>query len=84
VLADLGTLAWTGDDGLDRREIDYLVEVSGDLGDPQLEAELHHDPRWVTLAEARSLLDGTHPSDELVWTVVERAFQVLASEQPRR
>jgi 8-oxo-dGTP pyrophosphatase MutT (NUDIX family) len=77
VIADLGTLEWTGDDGLARREIDYLVKAVGDLGRPLLEAELHLDPRWVDLAEARALLDGSHQSDGLVRGVVERAYQVL-------
>jgi 8-oxo-dGTP pyrophosphatase MutT (NUDIX family) len=82
VLADLGTLQWTGNDGLDRREIDYLVEVSGDLARPRLEAELHHDPRWVSLDEARNLLDGSHQSDRMVRIVVERAFTIIAQQRP--
>ena len=77
VLTDLGLLEWTGNDGLDRREVDYLVEVAGDLAQPQLETELHHDPRWVSRDEAAELLDGSHPSDELVRIVVERAFEAL-------
>lgn len=82
VLADLGTLHWTGNDGLDRREIDYLVEVSGDLARPRLEAGLHHDPRWVSLDEARNLLDGSHQSDRMVRIVVERAFTIIAQQRP--
>lgn len=77
VVTDLGLLEWTGNDGLDRREVDYLVEVTGDLDHPQLERELHHDPRWVGREEALGLLDGTHPSDELVRIVVERAFEAI-------
>ena len=79
VLTDLGTLRWTGNDGVDRHEIDYLVEVSGDLQRPQLESELHLDPRWVDRGQALALLDGTHPSDEIVRVVVERAFEVLSA-----
>jgi len=79
VLADLGTLEWTGNDGVDRREIDYLVEASGDPAHPRLEAGLHLDPRWVTLDEARGLLDGSHQSDGMVRIVVERAFVTLES-----
>jgi 8-oxo-dGTP diphosphatase len=78
VAADLGTLKWTGDDGLERHEVDYLVEVSGDLGRPAIEVDRHLDPRWVDRDEALALLDGTHPSDELVRPVVERAFAMLA------
>jgi 8-oxo-dGTP diphosphatase len=78
LIADLGTLEWTGDDGGHRHEIDYLVEVSGDLTRPRLEADLHLDPRWVDLDEALVLLDGTHESDGIVRTVTERAFAVLS------
>ena len=78
VMADLGTLTWTGDDGLRRQEVDYLVEVSGNLDRPQIEADRHLDPRWVNRQEALALLDGSHPSDELVRPVVERSFEVLA------
>jgi 8-oxo-dGTP pyrophosphatase MutT (NUDIX family) len=78
VVADLGTLKWTGDDGLERHEIDYLVEVSGNLDRPQIEADRHLDPRWVNRDEALALLDGSQPSDELVRPVVERGFAVLA------
>jgi len=78
IVADLGTLSWTGDDGLARHEVDYLVEVAGDLAEPRVEADLHLDPRWVDRDEATALLDGSHPSDELVRPVVERAFAALA------
>lgn len=79
VLAELGTMSWTGDDGLDRREVDYLVEVGGDLARPVVEVDRHLDPRWVTREEALALLDGSHPSDELVRPIVERAFAILGS-----
>jgi 8-oxo-dGTP diphosphatase len=79
IMTDLGTLEWTGNDGLDRREVDYLVEVTGDLLHARLEQELHHDPRWVDRDEALALLDGTYPSDRLLRTVVERAFDALAA-----
>jgi 8-oxo-dGTP diphosphatase len=78
VVADLGVMRWIGDDGVERHEIDYLVEVAGDLDRPVIEAELHLDPRWVDRESALALLDGSHPSDRLVRQVVERAFDVLA------
>ena len=79
IITDLGTLDWTGNDGLARREIDYLIEASGDLQHPQLEQELHHDPRWVDREQALALLDGTHQSDGIVRIVVDRAFEALAA-----
>jgi 8-oxo-dGTP diphosphatase len=80
VVADLGTVQWTGDDGLDRHEVDYLVQVSGDLERPSIETDRHLDPRWVDRDEALALLDGSHPSDELVRPVVERAFAILSGD----
>lgn len=77
VVADLGTVQWTGDDGLDRHEVDYVVAVSGDLERPSIEKDRHLDPRWVDREEALALLDGSHASDELVRPIVERAFDVL-------
>ena len=77
VIADVGVTTWTGDDGADRHEIDFLVEVRGDLHKPRIEPGLHLDPRWVDSDAAMALLDGSHPSDELVRPVVERAFGVI-------
>ena len=77
VLADLGMMRWTGDDMTERHEIDFLVEVSGDLDRPRIESGLHLDPRWVDRDGALALLDGSHPSDGLVRPVVERAFDQL-------
>jgi 8-oxo-dGTP diphosphatase len=39
VLAELGEVSWIGSDGEPRREIDYLVEVDGDLNAPRLERD---------------------------------------------
>src|SRR4029453_7698389 len=36
-IAELGEMRWAGDDGIPRRELDYLIEVDGDLNAPRLE-----------------------------------------------
>jgi len=77
VLDDLGVTTYTGEDGVARHEVDFLVEVEGDLAAPRIEERLHSDPRWVDRAEALALLDGAHHSDELLRPVVERAFDML-------
>jgi 8-oxo-dGTP pyrophosphatase MutT (NUDIX family) len=77
VAANLGELAWVGDDGIPRHEVDFLVEVGGDLDRPILEQAQHADPRWVDRDEALALLDGSHVSDALLRPVVERAFEAL-------
>jgi len=79
VLDDLGVTTYTGEDGLERHEVDYLVEVDGELAAPRIEARLHLDPRWVDRQEALALLTGAHRSDALLRPVIERAFEVLQS-----
>ena len=37
VLDDLGITTYTGEDGVERHEVDYLVEVDGDLAAPRIE-----------------------------------------------
>jgi 8-oxo-dGTP pyrophosphatase MutT (NUDIX family) len=78
VIDDLGVTAYAGEDGIERREVDYLVEVDGDLTAPRIEAGLHLDPRWVDRPQAMALLDGSHRSDDLLRPVLERAFDRLA------
>ena len=79
VLDDLGVTTYTGEDGVERREVDYLVEVDGELAAPRIEDRLHLDPRWVNRDEALALLNGAHRSDALLRPVVEHAFEVLQS-----
>jgi 8-oxo-dGTP pyrophosphatase MutT (NUDIX family) len=84
IVAELGTVRFTGDDGVDRLEADYVVEVSGDLHEPRVERSLHDDPRWVGLDEAMSLLDQPHASHALLRPIVAAAFASLRNEQPAR
>lgn len=77
VVEDLGVTAYAGEDGVERHEVDFLVEVDGDLAAPRIEESLHLDPRWVDRERALALLDGAHRSDALLRPVIERAFAVL-------
>ena len=77
VLDDLGVTTYFGEDGVERHEVDYLVEVDGKLTAPRIEERLHLDPRWVDRNEALALLDGAHRSDALLRPAIERAFDVL-------
>ena len=74
---DVEALEQTFSEVVRRHEVDYLVEVEGDLVGPRLEERLHADPRWVGRDDALRLLDGAHRSDELLRPVVERAFAAL-------
>lgn len=80
VVEDLGVTTYAGEDGVKRHEVDYLVEVDGDLAAPRIERPLHLDPRWVARDEALALLQGPHRSDVLLRPVIERAFAALDHE----
>jgi 8-oxo-dGTP diphosphatase len=82
VLDDLGVTTYSGEDGVERHEVDYLVEVDGNLAAPRIEERLHLDPRWVDRAEALALLDGAHRSDDLLRPVLARAFDALGRAGP--
>ncbi len=73
----LGVTTYSGEDGVERHEADYLVEVDGNLTAPRIEERLHLDPRWVDREEALALLDGAHRSDDLLRPVLARAFDAL-------
>jgi len=79
VLDDLGVTTYTGEDGVERHEVDYLVDVDGDLAVPHIEERLHLNPRWVHRDQAAALLSGAHRSDALLRPVIERAFETLRS-----
>lgn len=61
---------WTGDDGQLRREIDYLVEIEGDLAAPQLHRHEHVEFAWVAADELDRLIDARTPAQTLVRDVV--------------
>ncbi|MDV6013788.1 NUDIX domain-containing protein [Haloechinothrix sp. LS1_15] len=51
----VGTFDWPGDDGVTRREIDVLAEVTGDLSEPTLETEKFTDHVWADEEELRRM-----------------------------
>ncbi|HET8985792.1 MAG TPA: NUDIX domain-containing protein [Trueperaceae bacterium] len=65
-------------DGVRRREVDMLVTVAGDLGNPRLEAGKHSEGRWLAPDEAHVLLESRTPTDVWVHTVVVRAFELVS------
>jgi 8-oxo-dGTP diphosphatase len=77
IVASLGVMDYTGDDGLARKEIDFLVEVDGDLDHPMLEAGKHEQPRWITRGEVAELLRHRRPGEDLVQGLLQSAFEWL-------
>ncbi len=66
VVAELGEWLWTGDDGTERREIDYVVEVDGDLSAPRLERPGYVEWQWVGLGDLDRVIEARRPPEQLV------------------
>jgi len=65
VLGPVGEFSYTGDDGQDRVEQDFLVRVDGNLDRPRLEKGKHTEWRWITEADL-DLLDEPTSIREIV------------------
>jgi 8-oxo-dGTP diphosphatase len=77
VLAEVGEMTYTGDDGIERVETDYLVRVDGDLTRPRLEEGKHTEFRWLAPDEL-DVLDINEPVDGgMLRRLAEDAFIVL-------
>jgi 8-oxo-dGTP diphosphatase len=74
VIAELGEMRWTGNDGVPRRELDYLVEVDGDLDAPRLEEPDHVEFAWVKLDEVDRLMEQGTPLDADIRNIVSRGL----------
>jgi 8-oxo-dGTP pyrophosphatase MutT (NUDIX family) len=77
-IASLGTCAWVGNDGVERHEIDFLVEVEGDLAAPRLERPKHVEFAWVSLAETEHLMENRTAEQTLLREIVERGLREAA------
>ena len=84
IVASLGVMDYTGDDGVTRKEIDFLVDVDGDLDHPMLERGKHEQPRWITPSEVSELLWQQRPGEDLVQRLLEGAFEWLDAHQGHR
>lgn len=63
VLGLVGEYRYTGDDGLERLETDFLVRVDGDLDRPRLEVGKHTEFRWLAEHEV-GILDADRATDD--------------------
>src|SRR5215831_20245358 len=62
-------------DGVVRREVDYLVEVKGDLGAPRLELDKHDRYAWIGIENLDLMLEGRPDGRYPLRDVVARALQ---------
>lgn len=67
------------EDGGPRREADFLVEVRGNLEQPQLEWSKHSEFRWISANEIDTLKSGRPMYDTMVRDTIGRAFQYIQS-----
>jgi 8-oxo-dGTP pyrophosphatase MutT (NUDIX family) len=80
VIAELGESTWTGDDGEERRELDYLVEVDGDLDAPCLEFPKQIEFAWVGVDDLDRLMENRTPAQTIVRDVVARGLRAACRE----
>ncbi|SCL15497.1 NUDIX hydrolase [Micromonospora inyonensis] len=79
VLGLVGEYRYTGNDGIERVETDFLVRVDGDLDRPRLEAGKHTEFRWITEQEMAVLDEHRDVNDGLIRQIAENAFAALRS-----
>ncbi len=70
----LDPIVWTGDDGEERVEIDYLVSVKGDLDAPRLEVGKHTQWRWLAVSELALVDQDGRYGDQLIRELIELGF----------
>jgi RimJ/RimL family protein N-acetyltransferase len=73
---------WTVD-GVTRHEIDFLVEVDGDLATPRLEAGKHDAYAWIGLDDLDHMMDGRTDGDRRLRDIVAKAARTRVTERLR-
>jgi len=77
VLGVVGDYLFTGNDGIDRHETDFLIRVDGDLERPRLEAGKHTEFRWLGPDELDVLDASGDVNDGVIRRIAEDGFAVL-------
>ena len=82
VLALVREGLFTGNDGIERHETDFLVRVDGDLERPRLEAGKHTEFRWLGPDELDVLTASGDDNDAVIRRIAEEGFAVLHTLGP--
>jgi 8-oxo-dGTP pyrophosphatase MutT (NUDIX family) len=77
VLGEVGDYTYTGEDGLERVETDFLVRVDGDRQRPRLEAGKHTEYRWLGPDDLDVLDENREINDGMIRRLAEDGFAVL-------
>ncbi len=78
ILATVGVYEWDLD-GKKNKEFVFLVEVSGDLTAPKIEAGKVSEYRWITADETHIFHENRAAEDTFIQTVVSDAFKLILS-----
>jgi RimJ/RimL family protein N-acetyltransferase len=75
---------WTWEhDGVTRRELDYLVEVDGDLTTPRLEEGKHDAFAWVGPDNLELMMEGRTDGDRRLRDIVAKATRIRLTQRLR-
>jgi RimJ/RimL family protein N-acetyltransferase len=69
--------------GVVRRELDYLVDVDGDLATPQLEAGKHDAYAWIGPDNLELMMRGRSDGDRRLRDIVAKAVRIRLTERLR-
>ena len=69
--------------GVTRREIDYLVDVDGDLGAPRLEVGKHDAYAWIGLDDLDRMMDDRTDDDRRLRDIVAKAVRTRVTQRLR-
>ncbi|HEY2575221.1 MAG TPA: GNAT family N-acetyltransferase [Streptosporangiaceae bacterium] len=81
--AGIADWEWTVHDGIPRHELDYLVEVDGDLSKPRLEAGKHDACAWVGPDDLELMMQGRTDGDTRLRDLVAKAARTRITERLR-
>jgi RimJ/RimL family protein N-acetyltransferase len=73
---------WTVD-GVTRREVDYLVEVDGNLRTPQLETGKHDAFAWIGLDDLDRMMEERTDNDRRLRDIVAKAVRTRLTQRLR-
>lgn len=74
IVAKIADWEWEHD-GVVRREIDYIVEVEGNMAAPRLEAGKHDAYTWVGTNNIELMMEGRTDGDHRLRDIVARAVR---------
>jgi 8-oxo-dGTP pyrophosphatase MutT (NUDIX family) len=73
---------WTHN-GVVRRELDYLIEVDGDLSSPRLEPGKHDKFCWVGYDNPESVRSEYDAGNDALWNIIRRAARIRLTSDVR-